>query len=226
MLYENELCQTPIMDIYISERSICCEKVGINCSCFCIEDHQFSTRTLSERKLWLRAISNVKVKLQNRAPTPTGEDLKHYRLAIKEHINTIKATLEGQAPMDALLQRNPRKSYWMAPPLDAAIGIAAVPEKACGADPGPSPEGNQPCQGQEQKDMNSIQIWMKGTAAEEAGKSENGSGNGNGNGETIVAAQPQSEKSPQSGNATTAPDNVQNEPTPALRDDSAYQAPL
>jgi hypothetical protein len=128
LLYENELCQTPVMDIYISERSICCEKVGINCSCFCVEDHQFSTRTLSERKLWLRAISNVKVKLQNRAPTPSCEDLKHDRLAIKEHISTIKATLEGQAPMDALLQRNPRKSYHTPGGLDGGVG-PFFPEK-------------------------------------------------------------------------------------------------
>mmetsp|Transcript_3653 Transcript_3653/g.7998 ORF Transcript_3653/g.7998 Transcript_3653/m.7998 type:complete len:413 (-) Transcript_3653:147-1385(-) len=109
VLYENELCHTIVMEIYITERSICCEKVGINCSCFCIEDHQFSTRTLSERKLWLRAISNVKVKLQNRAPPPSHEDLRHYRLAIKDHISSIKATLEGHAPMDALLQRHVRK---------------------------------------------------------------------------------------------------------------------
>lgn len=108
VLYENELCETPVMDIYITERSLCCEKVGINCSCFCVEDHQFTTRTLSERKLWLRAISNVKVKLQNRAPGPSGEELKHYRFAIKEHLSTIKATIDGQAPMDALLQRNSR----------------------------------------------------------------------------------------------------------------------
>merc|ERR1711920_346609 len=105
-LYENELCRTPIMDIYITERSVCCEKVGINCSCFCVEDHQFGTRTLSERKLWLRAISNVKVKLQNRAPCPTSEDIEHYREAIKEHIDSIKATLVSKAPTDALLPRS------------------------------------------------------------------------------------------------------------------------
>jgi hypothetical protein len=204
MLYENELCQTPVMDIYITDRSQCMEKVGINCSCFCIEDHQFSTRTLSERKLWLRAISNVKVKLQNRAPAPTCEDLKHYRLAIKEHINTIKATLEGQAPMDALLQRNPRKSYWLAGGLEN--GVSVLPEKACAVDPGLSSPLDQPQvqdqnQGQVQvqtqvqgdgqpqtKDMSSIQIsWMKGGTAEEASKAENG--NGNGNSETIVAAE-------------------------------------
>lgn len=120
VLYENELCQLPVMEIYLTDRSICCEKVGINCSCFCIEDHHFSSRTLSERKLWLRAISNVKVKLQNRAPMPSLDELGHYRAAIKEHIHTIKATFEGQTPMDALLQRIPRKSF-------KALGIAGEP---------------------------------------------------------------------------------------------------
>jgi hypothetical protein len=106
-LYENELCHTAVMDICITERSVCNEKVGINCSCFCVEDHQFGTRTLSERKLWLRAISNVKVKLQNRAPEPTLDEIKSYRLAIKEHIHTIKTTLQSKAPTDALLRRSP-----------------------------------------------------------------------------------------------------------------------
>lgn len=108
VLYENELCQVPITDIFFTDRSMCSEKVGINCSCFSIEDHQFSTRTLPERKLWLRAISNVKVKLQNRAPTPTYEELRHYRSSIKEYIGTIRGQLEGHPPMDALLQRSAR----------------------------------------------------------------------------------------------------------------------
>lgn len=113
VLYENELCQVTVHNIAFTDCSMCSEKVGINCSCFCIEDHQFSTRTLPERKLWLRAISNVKVKLQNRAPMPTYDDLRHYRSSIKEYIGTIKPQLEGHAPMDALLQRslrNQRKS--------------------------------------------------------------------------------------------------------------------
>merc|ERR1740127_103559 len=82
IFYENELCQAIAMTISLNETSICCEKIGINCSCFCIEDHQFGTRTISERKLWLRAISNVKVKLQNRAPNPTLEEICYYRRAI------------------------------------------------------------------------------------------------------------------------------------------------
>lgn len=175
VLYENELCQTPVMDIYITERSICCEKVGINCSCFCVEDHQFSTRTLSERKLWLRAISNVKVKLQNRAPSPSVEDLKHYRLAIKEHISTIKATLEGQAPMDALLQRNPRKSFHIPNGLEAGGAPFPPSEKAV-------VQNEATVDQTDGRDIGSIQIWMKGGASDkqEEAKSVDGASQGDG----------------------------------------------
>merc|ERR1711879_235629 len=95
------------MEIIITVGTICCEKMGVSCGCFCIDGYQFCTRTCAERKLWLRAISNVKVKLQNRAPSPTGEELRQYRSAIKEHIKTSKSAFQSQAPMDALLQRHP-----------------------------------------------------------------------------------------------------------------------
>jgi len=129
--YENELCQRLVMDIRVTVGTICCEKVGVNCSCFCIDGHQFSTRTCAERRLWLRAISNIKVKLQNRAPTPTTEDIRHYRSAIEEHIGSIRSSLEGLGPIDALLQRLParrppeqRGSYAML--RDVALGIPSV----------------------------------------------------------------------------------------------------
>ncbi|CAE6946208.1 unnamed protein product [Symbiodinium natans] len=54
-MYENDLCQVPVAEICIHESAMCSEKIGINCSCFSVEDHQFSSRTLAERKLWLRA---------------------------------------------------------------------------------------------------------------------------------------------------------------------------
>ena len=37
--------------------------MGIDCSCFSLGDHHFSTRTCAEKMLWLRAISNVKAQL-------------------------------------------------------------------------------------------------------------------------------------------------------------------
>jgi len=139
-LYENELCNAALMDIWITERSVCNEKVGINCSCFCVEDHQFGTRTLSERKLWLRAISNVKVKLQNRAPEPTPDEINSYRLAIKEHINTIKTTLQSKAPTDALLRRSPppqRPNFGQQPLFPSAF--PPTPTRNAG-DTGAAPE--------------------------------------------------------------------------------------
>merc|ERR1719221_1752243 len=97
------------MELRITVGTVCCEKVGVNCSCFCIDGHQLSTRTSAERKLWLRAISNIKVKLQNRAPAPSVEDIRHYRSAIEEHIQSIRASIEGFGPVDPLLQRLPRR---------------------------------------------------------------------------------------------------------------------
>lgn len=221
VLYENELCQSPVMDIYISERSICCEKVGINCSCFCIEDHQFSTRTLSERKLWLRAISNVKVKLQNRAPTPSGEDLQHYRMAIKEHIATIKATLEGHAPMDALLQRNPRRSYHASCIMDAGLSAFPSAEKCTAlsmeTDRNATDQPNtDTCQVDthtdqlQSKDTGSIQICIKGGSAEEVSKNEHGE-----NVENAANGEP-NQDAPVEGNQPVTPPTEKPEELPVL----------
>jgi len=110
VLYENELCYNPIMDIIITESSVCCDIVGINCSCFVIDCHHFASQTPSERKLWLRALSNVKVKIQNRAPEPTEEELQHYRDSIREHIVAMQATQEPRISSDPLLARCSRKS--------------------------------------------------------------------------------------------------------------------
>lgn len=109
VLYENERCEGPVMDIIITESSVCCDIVGINCSCFVVDCHHFASQTPSERKLWLRALSNVKVKIQNHAPEPTEEELQHYRDSIREHIRHIEATLDPRISSDALLARRSRK---------------------------------------------------------------------------------------------------------------------
>jgi len=113
IFYEDDTCTHPLSEIYITERSICCEKIGINCSCFSIEDHQFTARSLAERKLWLRAISNLKVKLQNGAPAPGENELHEYRAAIKEHVAKIHRLHDAAAvKTDALLQRAEGPPMW------------------------------------------------------------------------------------------------------------------
>merc|ERR1711874_576999 len=110
VIYENDLCGNLIMEILITESTVCCDVVGINCSCFIVDCHHFASQSPSERKLWLRALSNVKVKIQNRAPEPTDEELLDYRVSIREHIYAIEATQEPRASPDTLLSRVSRKS--------------------------------------------------------------------------------------------------------------------
>merc|ERR1712039_991080 len=93
----------------ITESSVCCDVVGINCSRFIVDSHHFASQTPSERKLWLRALSNVKVKIQNRAPEPTDEEILDYRVSIRQHIAALEATLEPRIVTDPLLTRCSRK---------------------------------------------------------------------------------------------------------------------
>lgn len=138
VLYENELCERPTMEIQITESAVCCDVVGINCSCFVVDCHHFAAQTPSERKLWLRALSNVKVKIQNRAPDPSSEELEHYRSSIREHIVALEATLEPRIVNDALLSRCARKalSADIAVVQDAAAAQAEL-EAATAAKPQP-----------------------------------------------------------------------------------------
>jgi len=110
VMYENDLCVCPLVEIDINESSVCVDIVGINCSCFILDCHQFASQTPSERKLWLRAISNVKVKIQNQAPEPSDEELEHYRVSIREQIRSIQSTIEPRIVTDALLSRCARKA--------------------------------------------------------------------------------------------------------------------
>lgn len=110
VMYENEHCHAPIMEVRIKDTTPCCDMVGINCSCFVVDCHCFAAQTPSERKLWLRTLSNVKVKLLNRAPPPGDEELRIYRKAIGEHILAVKASLDlSRTSQDALLALGPRK---------------------------------------------------------------------------------------------------------------------
>jgi len=105
VLYEDEQCNVPIMDILIQPNLECTDIVGINCSCFEVGGHCFAAHTPSERKLWLRALSNLKVKLQNGAPEPTDQDLLYYREAVREQILHLEAGADPRISDDPLLLR-------------------------------------------------------------------------------------------------------------------------
>merc|ERR1719428_1846692 len=110
-LYEHERCENPLTDVHIHEGSRWWGIGGKNCSCFGVDEHSFSSRTVSEQKLWLRAISNLKVKLHHVAPDPSPEDISYFREAIKDQIDQLGDSLQVQVHGDALLQRCPRKTF-------------------------------------------------------------------------------------------------------------------
>lgn len=106
VFYENDSCETILEDgvLRISDQTMCCDAVGINSTCFVIDNMHFATRTPSERKLWLRAMSNVKVKIQNSEPESTFEELQHYRLSIREFIRQIENTTDSRIASSPLLR--------------------------------------------------------------------------------------------------------------------------
>ena len=86
MAYEDESCTRLVASIIIDTLTPVIERTGVDSSCFTMNSYHFAARSVPERTLWLRAISNVKVKLRH-AVMPTSElELRCYRNAVEEEI--------------------------------------------------------------------------------------------------------------------------------------------
>lgn len=111
-IYEDATCSTELVHLDITEASSCMDVSGINCSFFIIDGHHFASQTPSERKLWLRALSNVKIKVGNLAPEPTPMELEAYRSSIREHICALENAPEARiAAGDPLLTPRPDRRF-------------------------------------------------------------------------------------------------------------------
>mmetsp|Transcript_96607 Transcript_96607/g.288424 ORF Transcript_96607/g.288424 Transcript_96607/m.288424 type:complete len:404 (+) Transcript_96607:177-1388(+) len=100
--YEDEHCDVQVLNLALEMSTVVSERVGVDCSCFSIGDHHFAARTCAEKNLWLRAISNVKVKLRHKTSNPTATDLRNYRAAVFEHIRQLP-----RIPEDEIAERGP-----------------------------------------------------------------------------------------------------------------------
>merc|ERR1740129_1601490 len=108
LLHEDTLTleSSPWQELLIEGRTPSFDKVGHDCSCFCVGTLQLSARTVFERQLWLRAVSNVKVKLQSRGADPGQEDLEMWRDAINTHIGENAAKLRNRLCITHLTDRS------------------------------------------------------------------------------------------------------------------------
>jgi len=86
VLYRDEWCDREVASLSLSESSTVSTRTGAHCNVFGIDHHRFCARNGDEKDLWLRAVSNIKVKLMFEAPDPTAEELAIFRGAVKERI--------------------------------------------------------------------------------------------------------------------------------------------
>lgn len=114
--YEDEFCDTQVVRLSIDMHTCVSERVGIDCSCFSFDGYHFTTRTCAEKVLWLRAISNVKVKLRHRAPNPTPTELRHYRESIIEYVGHVKLCDDSVSRRPLLPRRSRRNDGPDSPP--------------------------------------------------------------------------------------------------------------
>mmetsp|Transcript_45430 Transcript_45430/g.83093 ORF Transcript_45430/g.83093 Transcript_45430/m.83093 type:complete len:469 (+) Transcript_45430:129-1535(+) len=113
--YVDERCMTQIFSVNIKVHTSVSEVVGIDCSCFSIDGKHFSTRSCAEKLLWLRAMSNLKVKLQHHAANPSPGDLMHYRLSIQEFVETLSQPDVGVSWTALLEKEQVRGNGYTAP---------------------------------------------------------------------------------------------------------------
>eukprot|EP00930_Biecheleria_cincta_P097043 TRINITY_DN88788_c0_g1_i1.p1 TRINITY_DN88788_c0_g1~~TRINITY_DN88788_c0_g1_i1.p1 ORF type:complete len:598 (+),score=86.63 TRINITY_DN88788_c0_g1_i1:94-1887(+) len=90
--YSDESCDRLILALAVTQKTRIFERAGEDCSCFAVDGHSFCARSMEERQVWLRALSNVKVKLANGAPDPSPTDLEAFREAVQERLEEIEAT--------------------------------------------------------------------------------------------------------------------------------------
>ncbi|OLP91141.1 hypothetical protein AK812_SmicGene27181 [Symbiodinium microadriaticum] len=82
--YEDHSCSALVARLTIDSICHISERLGVDCSCFTLNDQNFAARSVAEKTLWLRAISNVKVKLRHAIMPTSNLEMRHYRAAIAE----------------------------------------------------------------------------------------------------------------------------------------------
>jgi len=127
-MYQDEWCDAEVASCRLKNRTVIGTHGSTNV--FSVDNCYFCARALEEKELWLRAVSNVKVKLMYSAPDPTDEDLAVFRDAVRERLDTFANNLQqcreqrwqaGDVPAPLLVQMH------RAPDVAAATGDILIP---------------------------------------------------------------------------------------------------
>lgn len=122
-VYHDEWCEQEVSSVQLADSSTVSTRKGAYCTVFGVDHHRFCARTREEKDLWLRAVSNIKVKLMFDAPDPTDEDLQVFRAAVNERIGELEDKADNfadplLAPVPRLPPKSPRGDFWDPEPIE------------------------------------------------------------------------------------------------------------
>eukprot|EP00927_Polykrikos_kofoidii_P021979 TRINITY_DN20652_c1_g1_i1.p1 TRINITY_DN20652_c1_g1~~TRINITY_DN20652_c1_g1_i1.p1 ORF type:complete len:524 (-),score=76.60 TRINITY_DN20652_c1_g1_i1:123-1694(-) len=143
VLYSDEWCEHEFGCVPITDTSVVSTRKGDHCTVLGIDSHLLCARTWKEKELWLRAVSNVKVKLMFDAPAPTEEELAVYRSAVLERLESDQLPQESipvpllervgsKVPWQVLQGDNSQPESMESPTASVAGSPRSVDRKACG----------------------------------------------------------------------------------------------
>jgi len=89
-IYADESCSSQVTRISMTLETEVTERAGVDCSCFSVGGYNLVASTVAEKRLWLRVISNVKVKIRHHAKNPSSLDISVYRASILEFARSMK----------------------------------------------------------------------------------------------------------------------------------------
>merc|ERR1719507_1636466 len=127
VLHKDEWCEQEVLSILLENTSTVSTRKGTYCTVFGVDHHRFCARTREEKELWLRAVSNIKVKLMFDAPDPTASELAIFRAAVGERIGELEYKREesGRDPLLSEVPRlppmSPRGDYWDPDPMEYMV---------------------------------------------------------------------------------------------------------
>jgi len=85
---------------------------GVQCNIFELGSFRFSARTNEEKRMWIRALMNVKTKLVCEAPDPSPHELTFFREAVLERLvelQDIQKKAAYHSQLEAMLPLRPRQ---------------------------------------------------------------------------------------------------------------------
>lgn len=95
-MYEDSSCKRLESSLYIRAGNSLIASEKSESACFFLHGRNFSARSFAERKLWVKAIRNIRVKVQNHAPDPTLQELATWRRSVADCILAMDSELCAQ----------------------------------------------------------------------------------------------------------------------------------